>query len=223
MFNSPYSARIIVYHQITPDGGGTNYSRSVAQFERDMQYLSSLNIDVISYDQLLDYLDTGFHLKRPAVVIAFDDGLQSDYDYAYPILENYDFPAIFFLIGSRQSTWNNYKTMMLDLRLSGDQQYFVGSHSWDHVKLAYLSRAELRSQFSRSRQAMFDFFGAYPDHLALPFGNGVSLLKVRYAAREAGFRSVRGIIPGQIDEWSGAYHLNSTLIYKNTNLANVIF
>jgi len=222
MFNEPYSAKILIYHKITDGEEETVYCRSIDKFRDDLDFLESQNLDIITYDQLIDKLENGFYLERPAVVIAFDDGISSDYEYAYPILKEYDFPAIFFLLSSRQGNWSNYVEMISYRNLDGEPLFSVGSHSYTHIMHGFLNEVELLSQFSHSREAMKDTFGVYPDHLALPFGNGLSSRSVTETALSSGFRSIRGVSPGLINNNSDAAHLDAKLIYSYTDIKDVI-
>jgi len=222
MFSKPYSGKILVYHGISAGEEETVYYRNVEKFRNDMEYIQSMNLDVISYDEMINRLETGQAFKRPFVVIAFDDGLSSDYENAYPILKEFDYPAIFFLLGTRQGNWNKYAEMTAYRNDQNEQLFAVGSHSYSHIKHAFLCDSELGEQFVWSREAMKDYFGVYPDHLALPFGSGIACSKVRTSAMAAGFKSVRGIVNGLVDQYSDPARLNAKLIYSYTKIENVI-
>ena len=106
--------------------------------------------------------------------------------------------------------------------LDGDQLFSVGSHSYEHIRHAFMNEEELLNQFSHSREAMKETFGVYPDHLSLPFGSGLSFPSLTETALSLGFRSIRGIIPGLIHEHSDPAHLKAKLIYSYTDIRDVI-
>jgi peptidoglycan/xylan/chitin deacetylase (PgdA/CDA1 family) len=90
---------ILNYHRVLPankiDNSLVNISVSVKNFNNQINYLKN-NYDIISLDNLL------LHLKSKSnefkVVITFDDGYKDNFNYAYPILERFNAPAIIYVI-----------------------------------------------------------------------------------------------------------------------------
>jgi peptidoglycan/xylan/chitin deacetylase (PgdA/CDA1 family) len=66
-----------------------------ASFKRQMKYLLKY-FDLLSLHDALDRCLTG-KLHRPTAVITFDDGYQSNFDVAFPILKELNIPATIFL------------------------------------------------------------------------------------------------------------------------------
>ena len=58
-----------------------------------MEFLKSSSIEVISLDRALITLFSEGQPQKDQVVLTFDDGCESFYDVAHPILEKYGFPA----------------------------------------------------------------------------------------------------------------------------------
>ena len=109
MDHAEYTARIpiLMYHHLTNDvQSGMHVSPDV--FEAQMRGLYEHGFNVITLRQLVDFVDHGVPLPERPVVITFDDGYLSVYQYAFPILERYGHPATVFVIGEAVGT-DTYK------------------------------------------------------------------------------------------------------------------
>ena len=73
------------------------------QFEEQMKYYNK-HYSSVSKSDLNDLLNGNWKKDKPGLIISFDDGLESNYKHAKPILEKYNFQGWFFvpsgLIGS---------------------------------------------------------------------------------------------------------------------------
>jgi peptidoglycan/xylan/chitin deacetylase (PgdA/CDA1 family) len=66
-----------------------------------MKYLKDNGYETITLNELDRYLAKKLNLPAKTVAITFDDGLKSNYIYAYPKLEEYGFKATEFVISNR--------------------------------------------------------------------------------------------------------------------------
>ncbi|NRD76464.1 polysaccharide deacetylase family protein [Bacillus sp. BRMEA1] len=82
-------------------------------FDQQMGYLHNKNFTPITTGDLENYLNGKIILPENTVLITFDDGLQSVYRYAYPILKKYNLKATEFMITERIAktpyAWNPNK------------------------------------------------------------------------------------------------------------------
>lgn len=105
---------ILTYHRL-----GSRPSKMVMtpeMFEAQLDYLKRNDYRVIRLGDLPDFLAGRRGLPRRAVVITFDDGHVSGYQYAYPLLAKYGFPATYFLytdfLGARDGlAWSQIREM----------------------------------------------------------------------------------------------------------------
>ena len=95
-------AVVVMYHGFT-DGGpgeglrnhnGIHLSRS--DFENQIKFLQT-HYDLMGLPELVDLLGSPAQLPRRAAVITIDDGYESTYKIAFPILEKYGVPATVFV------------------------------------------------------------------------------------------------------------------------------
>lgn len=79
---------ILMYHHFVTDGGETNsLTVTEGKFRRDMEYLRAQGYETLLPDELSAILSGRQPCPEKAVVISFDDGYHSNYQYAYPILQ----------------------------------------------------------------------------------------------------------------------------------------
>ena len=91
---------IVMYHHILKEQSRLNkYTISPEEFRQDMQYLQDNGYTPITMAQLIAHVDNGDPLPERPVMITFDDGYESFHEYAYPILQEYGFPAVFSVVG----------------------------------------------------------------------------------------------------------------------------
>ncbi len=92
---------VLMYHHILmPEDKKAENSLIVTtkEFEEQMSYLYKMDYTTITTNELILYLDGKLDLPEKSVIITFDDGYQSNYIYAYPILKKYGFRASIALI-----------------------------------------------------------------------------------------------------------------------------
>lgn len=102
--NAASKAIILNYHHLDPTPT-TSSTISPGLFAQHMKYLKEHGYHVISMEQLKKYLlspvQSEAALPERAVVITFDDGYASFYQYAFPILKEQGFSSTMFTIAGR--------------------------------------------------------------------------------------------------------------------------
>ncbi|MBO8164272.1 MAG: polysaccharide deacetylase family protein [Brevibacillus sp.] len=88
---------VLMYHHIA-DNPHTRYVIRPEQFASHMAFLHENDLRPISLDEFLRFVDTGVLLTKNAVLITFDDGYESYYTEAYPVLKEYGYPSVNFVI-----------------------------------------------------------------------------------------------------------------------------
>lgn len=94
------SFSVIMYHHISEDESRVgDYVITPSQLKSDFEYLKNNGYKTLSVRELIA-IDRGeMKLTEKSVVITFDDGQESFYKYAYPLLVEYNFKAVFSVIG----------------------------------------------------------------------------------------------------------------------------
>lgn len=130
-FNGYQTIPILSYHRFGAKRGRLSVSR--AQFEEQMEYLKRNGYRVVTLQDAAAFLRGERSLPRKSVVLTIDDGYQSAYRIAYPVLAKYGYPATVFIysdyIGRGGLTW----AQMQEMEQSG--LFTFQPHSQTHANL----------------------------------------------------------------------------------------
>ena len=186
-------------------------------FEQQMKYLDENGYRVITFAQLVDFLEYHQALPKKAVIISIDDGYRSAYDVGYPILKKYGFTATLFVytdfVGSCRNaiTWNQLARM----KANG---FEIGSHSLSHSDLtkrkagedtqAYLVRVE--NELRVSKEIIDKKIGQDTIFLSFPYGRfNKNVLKI---SERLGYRAAVTVKRGSNPFFSDPLTLRRTQI-----------
>jgi peptidoglycan/xylan/chitin deacetylase (PgdA/CDA1 family) len=105
--------------------------------------------------------------EQPIVTITFDDGWETIFSKALPLLQDYGVPTTQYLLGS---TLDNPLYMSLDqIEAMQEAGHEIASHTMTHRDLTLLSNEELYSELAESKRVLTKEFGAVKD-FASPLG-----------------------------------------------------
>ena len=167
---------VLAYHKISPESefGLTTISPRI--FDEQIQIIIDEKFNPITFIQLA----SGMPLPPKPIIISFDDGYESLFRYALPILEKYNIKAVIYALAGYIGDMNNWeafpvqrKSRHLDqnqLREMSDLDHEIGSHGMNHKYLPVLDRAELSSELSTSRQILQDITGRNVVSFCYPYG-----------------------------------------------------
>ena len=172
-------ARVLTYHGFRRSKRDP-FAVSPGEFELQMAYLAERDM-VASLDELGFLLEGNKLAGGPRVVVTIDDGLQSLYSEALPILRRYTIPAVAFVtvgeIGIGPAPRHYSRTTGSEPFLTPKQLesiaeagVIIGSHAWTHRPMGRLPPAEVEEEAARSREVLERFLGRPVTSFAYPFG-----------------------------------------------------
>lgn len=92
---------IIMYHHMSEKEKLLNkFAISPKEFENDLIYIKEQGYETITVEQLLNYVYENEPLPEKPIMITFDDGQESFYTYAFPLLKKYKMSAVLSIVGS---------------------------------------------------------------------------------------------------------------------------
>ncbi|MDD2790212.1 MAG: poly-beta-1,6-N-acetyl-D-glucosamine N-deacetylase PgaB [Sulfurimonas sp.] len=96
---------ILSYHEIAEKGEtlDSTYTVTPQKFEKQINWFIESGYHFISVDDIVAYRKNAKPLPQNAVLLTFDDGYQSVYANAYPLIKKYKIPTVIALVG----TWLN--------------------------------------------------------------------------------------------------------------------
>src|SRR5699024_3251329 len=136
----------------------------MSQFEKQLKYFSRRYYSVTEED-LSDFLNGRWNKDKPGLIISFDDGLESNYKYAKPLLEKYNFSGWFFiptgLIGTgyceKDHLTGEASEKYMDWSQVDDliKNHVVGSHTVTHKRLSKkLDKSILKFEIKHSKKVL---------------------------------------------------------------------
>lgn len=216
---------ILMYHKIGSPPPGSRLKKlwvSTNDFRRQMAYLKSRGYEPTTLRDLARRLDRGESVPPRAVVITFDDGYRNNYENAFPVLKEFGFPGMVFLVVQTigwDNAWHDPSTEaripMLSWKQAEEMQaagWEFGSHTMSHPRLANIEFKEAVTELQKSRRVMGEFLGTEPVSFAYPYGNGQDDPRLQRAVREAGYRWACSVHQGKADPERTPYCLNRLFV-----------
>ena len=121
---------IIGYHEITSkDEVIPDYAVTPQRFEMHLDWLIKNGYHFISVDQLIKANEGKLKLPPKSVLLTVDDGYQSFYQYAYPILKARKIPAVLAVVGKWLEVKPNKMVQFGDEKLERSKLL-----SWKEIK-----------------------------------------------------------------------------------------
>lgn len=197
---TPHSANsnmVLAYHEVMPE---SNYAYCVT---------------LASFAEQLSLLDSLKKTRSFDVQITFDDGEQSQFHNALPLLTEYGFKATYFvtpgLIGTAAKFlgWDDFRA----LQAAG---HSIQSHGWSHRFLTFCSEAELAHELRASKQSMEDNLGGAVAEISVPGGRWDR--RVLEASAAAGYRRVYVSDPWVETEIDGVEVIGRFMVRRTTTI-----
>lgn len=171
---------ILMYHRVNDDVL-KELSVKRADFRRQMEYLRKKGYRVVSLDEALSPVCREKKDKKPWIVLTFDDGYEDFYTDAFPVLSEYGYKSLLYLvpgrIGSDEVFWWDRdigKSALMSweqldsLKKSGLVEF--GSHSMSHPDFDRINRDTARQELIQARNVLESRLSVPVRHFAYPRG-----------------------------------------------------
>jgi len=204
---------VLMYHDIVKRRGlpgGVYFDCTKDEFAQQLQWLHDQGATAISLDQLHRHLTRGEAVPEKAVVLTFDDNYQGFFDYAYPILKQYKWPAAMFVhtnfVGDKKGahpkmTWEELK------QLDSEGLVTIGSHTMSHPEdISKLPIDEQEHELSGSKSELEDHLGHPIPYFCYPDGKGDTA--TFDAVKGAGYTMAFTMDNGPAEESPGILRIN---------------
>lgn len=212
--HKPRGVVALMYHDFGYSGNPSIINAEV--FDDQMNALADNGFNVISMEQYVEYMEGKIDLPEKSVLITFDDGYSDFYEIAYPILQQYGFPATNFVVVKSSDepnpkqlphmTWDEMREMKAN-RMSFyshtyDSHKMIDTVNSKHPLLANLKEGEtteqyrerVRADLQTAHELLVKELGEQDNILAFPYGAySEDLLEVM---KEIGINHAFTITPG---------------------------
>ena len=169
---------VLTFHAI--DDRPSVIAFSPRLFERGMADLHRAGYRTLSLLQLVDCLRRGVSLPDRSLALTFDDGYQSVYEHAFPILQRYGFSATVFLtVGRSRNTMASQRLPSMcersmlswgEIREMERWGIECGAHTLTHPDLTRLPLKRAESEICESKAIIEDALSAPAASFAYPYG-----------------------------------------------------
>jgi len=225
----------LIYYHLTPDKSlpGTTilgyHDITAEKFEQHVKFIKQ-HYQLISLDQLV----SRENVPANSVVITFDDGLASHYEQVFPVLKEYEVPAIFYLAtnfidenkffdysgGDKKEaiTWSQVREMVKSNLVD------FGAHTLSHPILTRINAKEAEQEIRVSKRRIEQELSLEVKHFAYPNGREQDFDgKIKKLVQEAGFASAVTLVGGTIDteDLRDPYQLKRIRVAKDYGVARL--
>jgi len=159
---------ILLYHRIDISPLNSRYYVTPENFGAQMKILRDWEYETISTELLVRAITEGAELPPRPVIITFDDGHLDNYTAAFPIMQQYGFTGILYIVANYLGGDQYMATAQIrEMHAAG---WEVGSHSLNHRDLTILAPELQRDEIVRSRSVLEGELGIPILTFAYPFG-----------------------------------------------------
>lgn len=212
---------ILMYHELynpsrppfNNDKGYLRYVVSEDSFRSHLSLLSDLDFNVISLSQSLTQIPAS-----KSIVITFDDGCESDFTIAAPLLIDFNYSATFYIVSGFINTKGYLSAVQLrELHRLG---FEIGCHSMTHAYLSDLSTKQLKIEITEAKDKIEQIIGNKIYHFSCPGGRWNK--KIAYFAKNAGFLSLATSQIGINSLPHNNYSLRRVSVYNSSSPLQII-
>ncbi len=209
---------ILMYHVINAPPGGAPFPGlyvAPSEFEGQMRALHEAGYHAVTMDQLLAYWREGAPLPpgKP-IVLSFDNGYQSQYTQALPVLRRYGWVGVenLQLSGLPPSQGGMSETQIQSLIAAG---WELDTQGYSHAELTALPASALHYQVTVARRALRRRYHVPVNWFCYPSGHYDAAVVAEVKA--AGFVGSTTVVPGWASPTLDPYRLPRIRVLGGTH------
>jgi len=155
--------RILEYHSISTNGFEDQITIRKEKIIEQFEYLKKNNYQTLWLSEVDELKKSNQKLPEKAVVLTFDDGFVDNYTELYPLLKEYNFKAVCFMVLGRigqKVDWNgkfindNMHLMNKEQLLAIGSHIELGYHTFKHDNYAKLSLEEIEKDLQLCQEVI---------------------------------------------------------------------
>ena len=168
-----------MYHAVISPKSVVGIDPEIFQFQ--MEWLAANGFTTISLTEVKETLETRATFPKKTIALTFDDGYESLYHNAWPVLTSLSFKATIFLVTGhcgRYNDWDNFSSAVPKMRMLGWEQIRemsefgieFGSHSVSHPRLDRLELTAIKAEVTESKLQIEQQLNLPVKAFAYPYG-----------------------------------------------------
>ncbi|MEM8490388.1 MAG: polysaccharide deacetylase family protein [Pseudomonadota bacterium] len=217
---------ILCYHQFTNGHtAGHRLEVTAREFEKQISYLVNEGYQFLTFAELADIVYQRRAVPEKSVVITVDDGYESVFDVAWPILKRYRVNATLFVYtdfvgGGAAMSWKQLKQLqdsgLIEIESHGKSHSSLAKIEEDTTNARYESR--LKQEIDGSEAAFEKRLALTPNFISYPYGN--SSITIANLLEERGYQLAATVTRGPNGSFVDPFLLHRTMIYSDHDLAD---
>ena len=166
---------VVLYHNLAYEYDENDALLHITpeRFREHMETLKNAGYKTLSLNEYYKYLNGETDIPNDSVIVTFDDGYLSNYEYAYPILREMGMKAAIFVVtGTVGKTPGEYPHFSWEQarEMSNNSATNVRTHPHPHDALTDLSTAQIRKEIRYSKYLVEKNMDRPCDYIAFPYG-----------------------------------------------------
>ncbi|MFH1563268.1 MAG: polysaccharide deacetylase family protein [Nitrospirota bacterium] len=181
---------ILMYHHIglsPKDEKNKKLWVSAKKFRQQMAYLKKHGYSPITFKELKNG-----QIPNNPVIITFDDGKENNYTQAFPILKEFGFKSVMFLIAQRLEINPN---QLKQMQIYGIE---FGGHTKTHPNLLKIPNDEVKNEIEGCKKELEKRLNTKIIAFSYPYGAGAYDDKIKQIVKETGYSFACGIKQGKV-------------------------
>ncbi len=206
LFSRRIRVPILMYHYIeSPQDSkllGLYHDPSI--FEAQLKGLSDGCYITVFVHDIGRALSGKEKLPPHPIALTFDDGYESMYTNAFPLLKKYNMKGTMYVIVDNLDT-PGYLTSAQAKEMAESGFVEIASHTLHHVELRKASYQTAVTELNESKTKLEGIIGQPVYSFAYPFGLFTS--RDEYLCKMAGYETCASTYPGQVQTWNKRFSL----------------
>lgn len=169
---------ILMYHSFWEEKKDPTPYVTPKVFRKQMEFFVNNGYNIVGPDKVISYMTKKEKMPAKTVAITIDDGDYSFYEKAYPVLKEYNIPAVLFMATDRigQPGYVGWKELR---EMSDSGLVTIGSHTMSHPWLPTISVDEKKvyDELALSKDILEKGTGKKVEYLCYPNGAFNDLIK----------------------------------------------
>ena len=165
LFSPSKKLRILEYHSVSVDGFEDQITIRKEKIIEQFEYLKRNSYNTLWLSDVDEFKNKKQELPPKSVVLTFDDGFLDNYTELYPLLQQYNFKAVCFVVLGRigqKADWggefvsNNMMMMTKQQLLEIGSHIELGYHTFKHDNYAMLTLDEIEKDLQLCQEVIKD-------------------------------------------------------------------
>ena len=199
-FKEKDTVAVLCYHNIATLEEKNNFPEEaeftidVNNFEEHLKFLKKHNYKTLTMEEFIKWKEGKLKIPLKSVLITFDDGFLSNYEYAFPLLKKYNMNATVFVVGefsnlANEVMWNgNIKTYMSNSLIQQAKEEFPNIDFCSHTYNLHYENSINENTLEQIKEDLLKYEEEYgkTESIAYPFGARNDSIKS--ALKEIGYK-----------------------------------